>query len=186
LRRPAAARPHLALLAALGLVGGCAVSADDCDPGRVRNVLTAVACEAGGRYAEREARLRAGVDARVAEHRLTAAETARIEGEAARLGADRAAREARLAAMGDDLAALEADLARARARTKGDEAALQALRAQGRKLRADLDRATASAARGGGGEGGRAAVEAEIGALTLEVERRQQAIRDILEGVAAY
>jgi hypothetical protein len=170
---------------ALGLAGGCAVSAEDCDPGRVRSVLTAVACEAGGGFAEREARLRAGIDARVAEHRLTAAESARIEAEAARLAADRAAREARLAAMDGDVAVLEADLARARARTKGDEAALQALRAQGRKLRTDLDRGAASA-RGAGGGSGRAAVEAEVRDLTLEVERRRQAIRDILEGVAAY
>jgi chromosome segregation ATPase len=178
----------VASIAALGLAGACAVSADDCDPGQVRSVLTAVACDAGGRYAEREARLRTGVAARVAEHRLTAAETARLEAEAARLATDRAAREARLAAMDGDLAALEADLTRARARSKGDQAALQTLRAQGRKLRADLDRAKAPAVRGDGdgGQGGRAAVEAEVRDLTIEVERRRQAIRAILEGVAAY
>lgn len=178
-------RRALAPLAALGLAAGCAASADDCDPSRVRSLPAALACEAGGGYAAREARLRSGVDARVAEHRLTVAETAKLEAEAARLAADRAGWEARLAGMDDDVAKLESDLARARARTKGDEAALRALRAQAGRLRADLDRA--KAARGGGGEqGAKAAVKAEIRDLTVEVERRREAIRDILEGVAAY
>jgi chromosome segregation ATPase len=164
----------LAWLAALGLAG-CGVTADDCNPERSLGLVTSAICTLGGGYEERARRLTAEVEAELAEYRLTQDEVQRLDAEAARLAGDRAAWEQRLAAMGQDTAALEQELARRRAAQARDRTALGALQREADGLRQELQRARRS-------DG---TVEAEIRRLTVEVERRRQAIREILDGMAA-
>ncbi len=77
--------------------------------------------------------------------------------------------------FGQDTAALEQELARRRAAQARDRTALGALQREADGLRQELQRARRS-------DG---TVEAEIRRLTVEVERRRQAIREILDGMAA-
>lgn len=154
-------------------LAGCATTAEECDPARLASLPQAVACELGGGYAARQAALRARVEARLAEHRLGQDEARRLEAEAARLAGDRQAWEQRRAAMTGEITQLERDLAQARGGRQRDLATLQALRAEAQGLRERIEAA----------DTGDLALEPEIRALTLEVERRRQAIRAILEGM---
>ena len=165
---------RLALLAALGLVG-CGVTADDCNPERNQGLLTAAACTFGGGYQERNHRLAADIEAQLASHRLAQEEVQRLEAEAARLAGDQAAWEQRLATMEGEATGIEQELARLRAVQAKDRVALGTLRDEAGGLRQELEAARDHSP----------AVEAEIRALTIEVERRREAIRQILEGMGA-
>lgn len=174
------ARPPLpAALAALTVgLAGCAADAERCDPTRVRGLVAAVGCELGGRFGQRDARLRAEVEAREAERLAALDEARRREAEAAGLAAARADLETRLAGADEALAVLERQLAgttRARAR---ERLALKELQVRAAELRRRADRPAPAG-------GDRAAVEAEIRELAEEVERRRRAIGEMLDGAAA-
>jgi predicted nucleic acid-binding Zn-ribbon protein len=164
----------LVWLAALGLAG-CGVTADDCNPERSLGLITSSICALGGGYEERSRRLTAEIEAKVAAYRLSQEEVLRLDAEAARLASDRIAWEQRLVAMDKDAAAMEQELARLRAARARDRTALAALQNEAGQLRGELQQA-----RQGDGT-----AEAEIRRLTVEVERRRQAIRDILRGMAS-
>ncbi len=165
---------RLALLAALGLAG-CGVTADDCNPERNQGFFTAAACTFGGGYRERNRRLAAEIEAQLAGHRLAQEEVQQLEAEAARLAGDQAAWEQRLATLEGEAAGLEQELAQLRATQAKDRVALGTLRNEAGGLRQELEAARDHSP----------AVEAEIRALTIEVERRREAIRQILEGMGA-
>lgn len=173
------ARSPLPALAALTVgLAGCAADAERCDPTRVRGLVTAVGCELGGRFGQRDARLRAEVEAREAERLAAVDEARRREAEAAGLAAARVDLETRLAGAGEDLAALERQLtgtSRTRAR---ERTALKKLQVRAAELQRRADRPAPAGA-------DRVAVEAEIRELTEEVERRRQAIGQMLDGAAA-
>ena len=165
---------RLVWLAALGLAG-CGVTADDCNPERSLGLITSGICALGGGYEERSRRLTAEIEAKVAAYRLSQEEVQRLDAEAARLAGDRAAWEQRLAAMDQDTSAMEQELAQLRAARASDRTALAALQNEASQLRGELQRARQ----------GNGTAEAEIRRLTAEVERRRQAIRDILQGMAS-
>lgn len=158
-------------LLALALAAGC-VSKADCDPSQVRNVITAGACQASGTSQARVDDLQAEVDAKIAAYRLTQAETRILLQEAESLAADRALWEARTAEMDRSLASLRKRIASQKAKTKAGQERLQALRNQVDETR---DLATQSV--------DEAATRAEIETLTLEVERRRQAIEAYLDEI---
>ena len=164
----------LVWLAALGLAG-CGVTVDDCDPERNLGLVTSGICTLGGGYEERARRLTAEIEAKLADYRLAQEEVQRLDAEATRLAGDRAAWEQRLAAMDQDAAGLEQELARLRAAQARDRTALGALQNEAGELRRELQQARRS-------DG---TAEAEIRRLTVEVERRREAIREVLEGMAS-
>lgn len=173
------ARSPLPALTALTIgLAGCAADAERCDPARVRGLVTAVGCELGGRFGQRDARLRAEVEAREAERLAAVDEARRREAEAAGLAAARLDLETRLAGAGEELAVLERQLAgttRARAR---ERAALKGLQARAVELRRRAERPAPAGA-------DQATIEAEIRELTEEVESRRRAIGEMLDGGAA-
>ncbi len=154
---------------ALALLAGC-VSKADCDPTQVSNVLTAGACQISGTSQQRVDDLQAEVDAKIAAYQLTQAETRELLIEAEALAADKALWQARVSEIDRNLASLRGRIASQKARNDADRSRLQALRRQLETAQAQLDTA----------EVGETATRAEIESLTIEVERRRQAIEAYL------
>jgi chromosome segregation ATPase len=161
----------LALVASLALAA-CGLTPEECDPNVVDDVFTSGACQIGGVNDRRVESLEAEVEAKVAAYRLTVAETEALEAEAASLSADRQAWAARRAGLQRQLDRLTLRLDAAQVATAEDEARLDALRAE---LAAAQGRLDATSADPG--------TEAEIAALTTEVERRRQAIEAYLDAL---
>lgn len=156
-------------LFALAFLAGC-VSKADCDPTQVSNVLTAGACQISGTSQQRVDDMQAEVDAKIAAYQLTQAETRALLVEAESLAADQALWQARVAEIDRNLASLRGRIASQQARNDADRARLQALRNQLNQAQAQLDTAGVD----------ETATRAEIETLTLEVERRRQAIEAYL------
>ncbi len=157
-------------LLALVILAGC-VSKADCDPTRVGNVLTASACQISGTSQERVDDLQAEVDAKIAAYRLTQAETRQLLVEAEALAADKALWQARVNEIDNNLASLRSRIARQKTNNDADRQRLQALRRQLDQAQAQLDTASVD----------ETVTRAEIENLTLEVERRRQAIEAYLD-----
>lgn len=154
---------------ALALLAAC-VSKADCDPTQVSNVLTAGACQISGTSQQRVDDLQAEVDAKIAAYQLTQAETRALLVEAEALAADQALWQARVSEIDRNLASLRGRIASQQARNDADRSRLQALRRQLETAQAQLDTASVD----------ETATRAEIESLTIEVERRRQAIEAYL------
>ena len=159
-------RPAILLLA----LAGCATSPGACDPARIGNVIQAAGCTWGGGYTARQAELAREVETKLAAYQLSQGETARLAAEARQLAGDREAWQARLAGMSRNLARLQLDVSTARASSERGRARLDALRREAVSLQARLDRSSAQGS----------ATEAQIQELTLEIERKERAIRELL------
>ena len=165
--RPSRRAAH-GLLPLFGLlvgVSGCAVAPEDCDPAMVRNVGTSLACQVSGVNEDRLAALRAEVQRTVREYELTVSETQRLQQEASVLAADQAQWQSRRNALQRDLDDLTFQLQGAQATNPDDQARLDALSTE---LSQTQDVFVSGSVR--------ASTKDEIENLTLEVERRRQAI----------
>ena len=162
----------VALVAGMALAG-CAVTAEDCDPSQVSSVLTAGACQVSGVSDQRVQSLQAEVDRKVAAYQLARAETQQLQSESQALAADRATWEGRVGEMERDLDRLELRLSGLRASNADDEVRLRALQNELAETRRQLDAATVD----------ERATQAEIEQLTVEVERRRQAIEAYLSEI---
>ncbi len=151
-------------LAGLLLAAGCA-KPQDCDPSQFTSVWTAGACQVSGASEARIDALRAEVNAKVEAYRLTEAETLRLEAEAARLANDNALWQARVDEIDLKLDRLRWQLEGLTAGNAEDQVRLNA-------LKEDLAQAQAAFDQGADDN----ATRAEIERLTLEIERRRQAI----------
>ena len=158
----------MALLLALP---GCAATPGECDPAQVGNVIKAAGCTWGGGYAARQADLSREVESRIAAYKLSEAEAQKLSAEARQLAADQDAWRGKIAAMNSELAQLRLELNAARTSSERSRARVDALRQEARSLQTQLDQAGAASA----------ATEAEIRTLTQDVERKQQAIRELLQ-----
>ena len=154
-------------------VAACAPQPADCNPTQVNSVFTAGACQIFGTSQRRVDTLQAEADAKVAAYRLTQEETRALLIEADRLAADRALWEARVAEIDRNLASLQRRLNRQRGRTQEDQARLDALKAQLIDAQRQLDNIAQD----------ESVTRAEIETLTLEVERRRQAIEFYLNEI---
>ncbi len=168
-RRPFGGRglglgPLLPLIGLLVVVG-CAKQPVDCDPTQFTSVWTAGACQASGASQARVDALRADVNAKVEAYRLTEAETLRLEAEAARLANDNALWQARVEEIDRDLKRLQRQLGGLTAVNAEEQARLNALKQELADAQGALDQGADDAA-----------TRAEIERLTLEIERRKQAI----------
>ena len=164
MRSPAPAALLLALT-------GCAATPGECDPSQVGNVVKAASCNWGGGYAARQTELSREVEGRVAAYTLSQAEAQKLAADAKQLAGDRKAWQQKLAAMNGESARLRLELNAARTSSERGRARVNALRQEASNVQAQLDRAGAASS----------ATEAEIQALTQEVERKQQAIRELLQ-----
>ena len=165
-------RVALAFAAALALAG-CTVTAADCDPSQVGSVWTAGACQVSGVSDRRVQTLQAEVDRKVGAYRLARAETRQLQSEAQSLAADRALWESRVGDMEQDLDRLELRLSGLRASNAEDEVRLRALQNELAETRQQLNAASVA----------ERATQAEIEQLTIEVERRRQAIEAYLSEI---
>ncbi len=157
---------------ALALLAGC-VNKADCNPTQVRSVVTAGACQISGTSQERLDDMQAEVDAKIAAYRLTQAETRELLIEAEGLAADQALWQARVAEIDRNLGSLRNRISRQQAKNDADRARLKALRKQLNQAQRQLNTAKLD----------ETATRAEIETLTLEVERRRQAIEAYLNEI---
>lgn len=164
--------PSLLPLLALALAAGC-VSKADCDPRKASNVITAGACQVSGTSQARVDDMQAEVDAKIAAYKLTQAETRALLVEAEDLAADQTLWQARVSEIDRNLASLRSRISKQKTSNDAQRARLRALRNELEQTQAQLDTA----------KGDETVTRAEIETLTLEVERRRQAIQAYLNEI---
>ncbi|MFV3074874.1 hypothetical protein [Niveispirillum fermenti] len=124
----------------VAVLGGCATSAADCDPSRVRNVLDAGSCTAFGGFEANLAQARSDLEARRQELLVQEQSAAAAQARQARLSTDLDARRRDLENQQQDLDRLQLTLTGVETHNDRDRARVTAMQEQLRLARAELAR----------------------------------------------
>lgn len=162
------------LLAVAGLVQAC-TPAGGCNARQAGNVLEAAGCIQSGGFEAHNQRIRDDTQQKIAQTQLTQAETAQLNAQAATLARDRRALEAKLDQMAAELAGLQLDLQSVVTDNRETQARVDQMEQELRQAQAELNAAQSDSG---------SLTEAEIAQLTQEVERKQKAVREILDSLS--
>lgn len=121
-------------------LGGCATTAAECDPNRVRNVLDAGSCAASGGFQAHLAQARTDLEGRRQELLALEQSAAAAQARQARLSTDLEARRRERENQQQDLDRLQLSLSGLETHNDRDRARVTAMQEQLRQARAELAR----------------------------------------------